>query len=271
MSHADATADLPPPPDPTQDRRTRPVPPNIADILALLHILLVYGRHLALTLDRRAAAGRFSIIAQFFGTARLPVLRARLTRGLLRVQALQRVLLARARRGRDLVFLKPVVRASRKPKPAVPPAADPQAEAPPPPPARVRRADPDAAPDLDHLPTLAQLEVEIRRRGIGRAIADICRDFGVSPSLCERRFFSALFDVLTLYRGNVPRLMKDLRRRAVAYEPEWDRDFRLGKPERTTESIQCVLGFLLGERWPVVPNPLPAPFRLPAMATTGPS
>ena len=248
------------------------MPPHIANVLALLHILLVYGRHLALTLDRRAAAGRFSVIAQFFGTARLPVIRARLARGLLRIQALQRVLLARARRGRDLVWLKPRPPRRRAPRAAQPQPAEPQTETPPPPsrPAPLHRADPDAAPDLDHLPTLKQLEAQIRRRGIGRAIADICRDFAVAPGLCERRFFSALFDMLTGYRGNLPRLAKDFRRRAVAFEPEWDRDFRLGKPERTRDGIQCVLGFLIGERWPVLPDPLPAPFHMPGAAAPRP-
>ena len=195
MSNTGTTSpSLPPPPDPPQDRSSKTVPPHIADVLALLHILLVYGRHLALTLDRRAAAGRFSVIAQFFGTARLQVIHARLARGLLRVQALQRVLLARARRGRDLVWLKPRPPGRRAPRVAQPQPTDPQAETPqqqqPPRPAPIRRTDPDAAPDLEHLPTLKQLEAQIRRHGIGRAIADICRDFAVSPSLCERRFFA---------------------------------------------------------------------------------
>ncbi len=268
MHPAAPTADLPPPPDPPQDR-TRPVPPHIADVLTLLHILLVYGRHLALTLDRRAAAGRFAVIAQFFGTARLPVIQARLARGLLRVQALQRVLLARARRGRDLVWLKPRPPRSRTPRRAQPHAADPPAE-PAPRPAPVRRPDPDAAPDPDALPTLAQLEAEIRRHPIGRALAAICRDFGVSPGLCERPFFNALFDVLTWYRGDVAALAKAFRRRATTFDPEWDRDPRLGHPDRSAEAVRNVLGFFIGERWPVLPSPLPAPFRMPEPAETGP-
>ena len=245
------------------------MPPHIASVLALLHILLVYGRHLALTLDRRTAAGRFAVIAQFFGTARLPVIRARLARGILRIQALQRVLLARARRGRDLIWLKPRVRTPSKPQPPGQQTAD-QAEPPPPGPAPVRRPDPDAPPDPDHLPTLKQLEADIRRRPIGRTIADICRDFGVAPGLCHGPFWNAVFETLTFYRGNLPRLTKDFRRRQLAFEPEWDRDFRLGQPTRSRDAILSVLGFLIGERWPVLPNPLPPPFRMPAAATTGP-
>lgn len=271
MSHADATADLPPPPDPPQVARTRPVPQHIADTLTLLHVLLVYGRHLALTLEIRAAAGRFAVIAEFFGTARLAVIRARLARGLLRVQALQHVLLARARRGRDLVWLKPLQPRPRKPDAARPPARDPQAAPPPPRPAPLRRRpDPDAPPDPDNLPTLAQLEAQIRRRPIGRSIADICRDFGVAPSLCDRPFWVALFDTLTWYRGNMTRLALDFRHRAKAFVPEWDYDLKLGMPDRATEAIREVLGFFIGERWPLLPSPLPAPFRLPEMLPTRP-
>src|SRR5487761_2739502 len=101
MNDADASAGLSPPPDPPQDRAEKPVPQNIADVLTLLHILLAYGRHLAATLEPRAAA-----------------ILARLSRGMLRLMALERVLLARAARGRDLVFLQPRRRAARAAQPA---------------------------------------------------------------------------------------------------------------------------------------------------------
>ena len=263
MNHADAPAELSTPPDPPQER-CKPVPSQIAYTLTLLHVLLVYGRHLALTLEVRAAAGRFAVIAQFFGTARLAVLRARLARGLLRIQALQHVLLARARRGRDIVWLKPLQprrRAPRPPKPALPLTADSQSETPPHRPAPVRRPDRDAAPDLDHLPTLAQLEAEIRRRGIGAAFADICRDFGVAPNLCEREFFSALFDTIHWHRGNFTNLAKDFHQRAKVFVAEWDSGFTLGLPDRDKEDILRVLGFFIGERWPRLPVSLPPPYR----------
>jgi hypothetical protein len=257
MSHEDATADLPPQPDPHQDERTRPVPPHIADFLTLLHVFLVYGRHLALTLDARAAAGRFAVIGQFFGTANLTVIRARLARGILRIQALQRVLLTRARRGRDLVWLPPRQPRPRKPTATQPPAAASQ-PAPRPRPAPLhRRPGPDAAPDLDNLPTLAQLEAQIRRRGVGQSLADICRDLGISPCLCERRLWNALFDSLTWYRGNLSTLMRDLQHRAKAFIPEWDFTFRLGVPDKEPETIRTVIGFFIGERWPRLPSPMP--------------
>ena len=266
MNDAVATPGLSTQPPPPQEQDKLPV--RIGNTLLVLHVLLVYGRHLALTLDRRSAAGRFAVIAQFFGTARLPIIRARIARGLLRIQALQHVLLARARRGRDLVWLK-----RHQPPPLRPRQAETAQQgaelqntaAPPRRQASRPRPDPDADPDPDHLPTLAQLEAQIRRRPIGLAIADICRDLGVGPALCYRQFFGLLSDDLNAYHGNIGRLMQDFARRRKRFEPEWDRDYRLGLPDRETATIRTVLGFFIGEVWPRLPNPLPPALRLTGM------
>ena len=256
------------------------MPPEIAYVLAILHILLVYGRHLALTLECRAVALGFSTIAQFFGTARLPVIRARLSRGLLRIQALQRVLLDRARRGRDLVVLQPRKR-PEKPPPvapqtpdhpagpqtpdhqAAPPPPERQAEPQPPRPAPIRRRNRDEAPDPANLPTLAQLQAEIRRWGIGQAIADICRDLGVSFCLCDWRFAVPLGNVITWYGADQGRLVLDFHRREAALDPELDGTPPLRLPEQTREATRRMLGFLIGDRWPVRPAWVPAPPRVP--------
>src|SRR6185312_14830940 len=130
MDNADATAGLSTPPDPAQDRSGRSVPGNTEFVLAI-----PWG---------------FSVFAQFFGTARLTVIRARLARGVLRIMALQRVLLSRARRGRDTDFSGPRERTPHRPKPPAPPTRD--GVAPPTPQKRVRRRYADTVPDLDHLP-----------------------------------------------------------------------------------------------------------------------
>ena len=251
----DATAGLSTPPAPPQDERTKPVPPHIADVLLILHILLIYGRHLSLTLKCRAAIRGFSSIAQFFGTARVPAMLARITRGLLRIQALQRVLLDRARRGRDLVWLGPH-RSRRRNRPPAQPRTpqDQDADRP----ARVRRPDPEAIPDPDNLPTLKELVAQIRRRGIGRSIVDICHDLGVSPALCERRFAIALLDVIPWYRGDLGHYLMRFRNRVPTLDPELDGTPPLRLPERHNDAIQRMLGFAIGDRWPVMPQLLPA-------------
>ena len=268
MSGTNPTAGLPPQPDPPKDRPGKPLPQNIADLLTVLHILVGYGAHLAETLERRAAARTFSAIAQFFGTARVPAIRARLARGLLRCMALERVLLARAARGRDLVFYKP--RAPRTRAAQVPGAqAANIAATNPPRHTSGPRPDPDAVPDPDALPTLEQLEAEIRRRPIGRAIADICADLGVSPSLCERTMWLALFEAIMWYHGNLPKLMKTFRRREIRFcDVEADRNPAIDWPERSRDGIRRILGFFVGE--PSASPPLRSALSLPQPAVARP-
>jgi hypothetical protein len=85
----------------------RPTPPRIAELLGVVAILLGYGRHLADTLEQRAVARGFATIAQFFGTVKFDTILAHVMRGLMRAMALERMLLRRAARGRDLRLLAP--------------------------------------------------------------------------------------------------------------------------------------------------------------------
>src|ERR1700729_479018 len=95
------------PPDPPQDSPATTLPHNISVILHAVGILLDYGRHLIETVRQRAAAPNFNAIAACFGTANLATILAHLNRGILRAQALERVLLARAATGNDIDFAKP--------------------------------------------------------------------------------------------------------------------------------------------------------------------
>jgi hypothetical protein len=269
MSAATHTAGLPSQPDPQQDRSGNPVPANISQILHILRILLGYGRHLAATLEHRAVARGFSVIAQCFGTAKVSVILAHLYRGIMRAVSLERMLLARAARGRDLTIQAPRTNAPRKAPPTPEPGTEPQAASEPPAqtatPPHVRPASPDAPLDLAHLPTMAQLEAEIRRRPVGRVIADICQDLGIAPRLCAGGFWNSIFDALRWYRGNLARLSGEMRRREARFEQELDRQPSLGWPEESREAIRRVLGFLVGEQ-PVDPSPALATARVPATA-----
>ncbi len=267
MSDAVSTSGLSPSPGLPKDRPGRPMPQNIAHLLAIVRVLIGYGLHLAETLEHRAAARGFATIARFFGTARTATIHARLCRGLLRAMALERVLLARAARGRDLVAYKPRQPAPHAARPAdaraadtlVAQAAHTLAAPPPAAPHPGRRPDPDEAPDPAKLPTLEQLEAEIRRRPIGRALADVCGDLGISPSLCQGNFWFEITCGLMWYRGNLPRLMKAFRRREVHFcDTEADRNPALGWPEPTRDGIRRVMGFFIGEP-PVPPFPWPVP------------
>ncbi len=252
------TAGLASQPDPQQDRPGKPVPANIAQILHIVRILLGYGHHLAATIERRAAARGFSIIAQCFGTANVAVILAHLCRGIMRAVALERVLLARAARGRDLAVPQPRAGGGNEAQPAGQAGTAQAAEAEPAAPRaaklRARRANPHEPLDLAHLPTVEQLEAEIRRRPIGRVIADICHDLGVSPGLCAGGFWNDIFQALISYRGSLAGFSGEMRRREARFEQELDRRPALGWPEQGRDAVRRVLGFFVGEA-PVDPDP----------------
>jgi len=256
-------------PDPHQDRPGKPVPANIGQALHIVRILLGYGRHLAATLEHRAAARGFSVIAQCFGTAKVSVILAHLSRGIMRAIALERVLLARAARGRDLIIQAPRTNAPGEAPPTPEPGTEPQAASAPAArtaaPLRAHPAGPDAPLDLAQLPTMAQLEAEVRRRPIGRVIADICQDLGVAPRLCAGGFWNDIFDALRCYGGNLAHLSGEMRRREASFEQELDRQPSLGWPEESREAIRRVLGFFVGEP-AVVPCPALAAACIPAAA-----
>jgi hypothetical protein len=124
MEHA-ATAPSRPasPHDPQPDRPSRTMPARIAALLHTVRIMLGFGRHLAETARRRSASPDFNAIAVCFGTGRLSAILAHLQRGLLRAAALERVLLARAARGREIQFVAPHEHATATPPVLADPAA----------------------------------------------------------------------------------------------------------------------------------------------------
>ena len=111
-------------PDPEKDRDSSPVPERMAEIIWLARILANYGGYLAGMMLNRGIWRGFATIAQYFGVATVSVIEARIRRGIMRANALHRVLLQRAKRGRDLKILQ-----KRE-------AKRPECHAPPPPPRR---------------------------------------------------------------------------------------------------------------------------------------
>ena len=236
--------------DPPQDQCASSLPDNIAVILHAARILLDYGRHLVATVRHRATAPGFHAIAECFGTSNLSTILAHLNRGILRAVALERVLLARAATGRDIDFIE---RRTHTPDPEPAPA---DAEAPQPTPSatapkriarpsrRVGWNDPEFS-----MPTLEDLERQVRRRPVGRTILDICLDLAVVPGFCQSAFWNELFDIMNWFGGSVDRLMREKARRRQAFGQEQDRT-----PGSTwdwlhlqRDTIRRVLGFFIGE------------------------
>ena len=102
-------------PDPAQDRAGRTMPQRLAALLHVVRVLLGHGRRLVQTVPERAANVEFAALAGVCGTYVLPTILARLQRGILRAMALERYLLARADKGREIGFVCARERTSAKP------------------------------------------------------------------------------------------------------------------------------------------------------------
>jgi hypothetical protein len=261
------------------------MPARIAALLHTVRILLGYGRHLTATAKDRSARPDFNAIAACFGTGRLYAILAHLQRGLLRAAALERVLLQRAARGRDIRFTAPRKHATAAPAaPADPPGEQPAgqcADAPAEPPAEAAVALKAAArpsrpfgwndPEL-FMPTPEQLEAQVRRRPLGRTLVEICLDLAVVPDFCAGPFWNTLFDSIRLHGGSVATLMLTKVRREEAFSKEQDR--KIGSnwdwQEMGREALRRMLGFFIGEAVDDVFNPISQLCASAAAVATGP-
>ncbi len=214
------------------------MPERLAALLQVVRVLLGHGRRLVETATAGAASPPFAIVAAVLGTYNLPSILARLQRGILRLIALENYLLARAEKGRDIAFVAPRDRA-----PASPPEEPQPARTPAPP--RRHRFDPDAL----HIPTLKELEAEVRRRPIGRTIAYICMDLAVIPGFCTGAFWNDIFQTLQDYGGSLSALYAVRGRRESAYRQErdrrpdtWDWDWRDLRPPTVRQVLGCLIG-----------------------------
>jgi hypothetical protein len=289
MEHEAATTPCPASsPDPQPDRSGRAVPARSipAGIAALLHtvrILLGYGRHLAATAPDRAASTDFNAVAACFGTGRLYAILAHVQRGILRAMALERVLLARAARGRDIGFAAPRERMTTPPTALADPAtaaqsSDPLAEMP----AAAHVARKVAArssrpagwndPEL-YMPTLEELEAQVRRRPLGRTLVDICLDLAVMPGFCTGAFWNTLFESIRAHDGSVAVLMQERVRRQEAFCKEQDRTMgsNWDWQEMGREAIRRVLGCFIGDRADGDSDPVSELYAPAAAVPAGPS
>ena len=231
-------------PDPTQDRPGPAVPESLAAILRLIQILLGYGRRLAQTAadSAHAAHPRFATVAVAAGTHDLPVILARIQRGILRLLALDSYLRNRAQKGREIALTEP-----RTHKPSAR-TEDPQISADVPKP---RKRRPAYDPNTAHIPTLEELEAEVRRTPIGRTIARVCLDLAIIPAFCTGEIWNAIFDTLQNRGGSLRTLYAVRRKREKTFQRErdarphtWDWDWR----DLRKTTVRQVIGWLIGEQ-----------------------
>ena len=243
MHQTAQTSEPTPNPAPKQERAT---PPCIAFLLNVVRVLLRYGRDLENTIPEKADHPRFPTLAAGFGTHDVRRILAHVHRGILRAMMLQRFLLARAAQGCDIEPVQPPVPA----EPAGIEALDLKLRAPSQP-----RPKPGQKADLDDplhfsIPTLKELESQVRRHSVGRTIAEICLDLGVTASFCEGETWDEILQALMHFGANLAQFFGVQQRRRETFQVErdkrpetWTVDWR----DRPREAIRQLLGSLLGE------------------------
>jgi len=259
MEQTAPTMTRPATPDPAQDRAGRTIPARLAALLHVVRVLLGHGRRLVETVPERAAKVEFAALAAVCGTYTLPTILARLQRGILRAMALERYLLARAAKGREIGFVYPRERKPAKP-PAEPPKGEPEGE----PEGKVPGGRPKPGDDDDErtprrpafdpddlrIPTAEELDAEVRRRPLGRTILSICMDLAVIPSFCTGPFWNQISDTLQNYGGCFATLFKMRAHRETSFQKERDKKsdtwgFAWRHPP--PETVRLVLGYMIGE------------------------
>jgi hypothetical protein len=157
-----------------------PKPSRSGRLLSLVRQLIDFGKQLAATLRSNPHP---------FGTGDIALILARITRGLLRAEALEARIIRTATR-LDAEPARPRAPCHRSPS--------------------TRLAAAGTTPELC-LPTPEQIAAEVRRRPIGAVIADICRDLGIRP---DHPLWRELSDLIIYYGGNLANLVKDILSRA---------------------------------------------------------
>ena len=171
-----------------------PKPSPSGRLLTLVRALIAYGRQVAANLRNSHPTLSANDIA---------LILRRIARGLLRAEALE----ARIIRDAARLDAEPKPRRARTERKS---------------PSEARQRPAVAKPGdtiealLAALPTVEQIAAEVRRRPIGAVIADICRDIGIKPS---NKLWPEIRDLITIYRGNLVRLVTDGLDRLFEHSP----------------------------------------------------
>ena len=240
--------------------------PVIHFVLKLVQSFITYAKHLESVLPTKARHPDLAKFTVEWASRDLSFIMQRVHRGLLRAMLLQKFLLLRAKTGRDL-------RDGACPEPATPEAVEAftpnlrekkAGEKP----ARRKRdlmdmpliADPET-PNGFYLESVEEMWRQIRRRSIGRTLADIALDLAATPGTIDYEFWRRLERAMRYIHDNVGVMpdgfthyhyVRDRRRRAVNADFErisgvWPGDVWDAKPR---ETVRGIIGWLLGEAGP---------------------
>lgn len=59
------------------------------------------------------------------------------------------------------------------------------------------------------MPSLEDLERQIRRQPIGRRFSDICLDLAAVPGFCHPALWNTMFEIMTYFGSSVNKLMQE--------------------------------------------------------------
>jgi hypothetical protein len=174
----------------TEASTATPKPSPSGRLIGLVRQLIDYGRQLAATLRTNPHP---------FSASDFALILARITRGLLRAEALEERIIRTAAK-LDAEPAPPRTPSHRRSPPASAAARSTEAAT------SALVPGPDPA-----IPTPEQIADEVRRRPIGAVIADICRDLGITPN---HPLWRELSHLIIRYDGNLANLVKDIIDRA---------------------------------------------------------
>ena len=220
------------------------MPHNLTAVLALIKVLLRHGRRFAQAITNAAyvAEPRFATLASVCGTYDVTVIGARIQRGILRLLALEAYLLKRGAKGREITVFE------RRPRAPAAPASEAPAptDAPAPPPRKYRRV---YDPNQTYIPTLEEMQAEVRRNPLGRTMIRICLDLAIVPGFCESEVWQALYTTWRFYGGYFGTFYKVRGEREKTFERErdrrpdtWDWNWQDWSKAKIREALGCLIG-----------------------------
>ena len=187
-------------------------------------------------------------MAAGFGTHDIRRILGHVHRGILRAMMLERFLLARAAQGRDIEPIQPPESA----EPAEIEALELKLRTPAQPRPKTKKTDPDD-PMHFSMPTLKELESQVRRNPVGQTIAEICMDLGIAPILCEGATWNEILQSMMHFGANLAQFFATQQRRRAAFQDEQTKSPETATfdwIDRPRDSIRQLLGCLLGEPQP---------------------
>jgi len=105
------------------------------------------------------------------------------------------------------------------------------------------------------MPTLKELECQVRRRSVICTIADICLNLGIAPGICDGGFWNEIYQTLLHFAGNSEDIFSAQTNRRKSFGKEREKrpgSWALDRRDRPEDAICQLLRFVRGESPPIL-------------------